>query len=134
MIFLAAGAVTVTIGFLATLAAGAGHTATSEADHSSHTPTDEEPVDELEGVYPATQAGTSTMSLYEPGADTVAIEHDKDGYYNVEFRAADGTALCHGHRPAHRIERALEGAPGYDYFARDDAAAARQAPARRGTR
>jgi len=123
MIFLAAGAVTVTIGFLATLAAGAGHTATSEADHSSHTPTDEEPVDELEGEYPANQVDTDEVSLYGPGADVAEIEHDKDGYYYVHLRTDAGVLVGKGHRARGRIEGALEGTEGYDYVARPNGSA-----------
>jgi hypothetical protein len=92
---------------------------TTKNRQSDATPTSRD-VAALEGVYPATQTGTSAVSLYEPGADTVAIEHDQDGYYDVEFRTADGAVVSRGHRPAYRIESALDGGPGYDYVARAD--------------
>jgi hypothetical protein len=120
MMYLAAGLMAVSAAFVATAAAGSQHTPDHEAstdaacgDLGPHDPG-------LEGTYPAVEHEADGASLYLPGAETVEVEYDRDGYYHVRLRDEAGARVGTGHRAAGRIRGALAGGPGYDYAAPAD--------------
>jgi hypothetical protein len=72
----------------------------------------------LEGSYLAVEHEADGPSLYLPGAETVEVEYDRDGYYHVRLHDAAGARVGTGHRAGGRIRAALACGPGYDYAAK----------------